>query len=66
MGPANFLVSGGYEGLSQRFSARGGLALVQTAVDAMFDLREELYPTDPEAGELYPDCNPMELIANER
>ena len=66
MGPANFLVSGGYEGLSQRFSARGGLALVQTAVDAMFDLREELYPTDPEAGEFYPDCNPMELIANER
>ena len=52
--------------MSQRFSARGGLALVQTAVDAMFDLREELYPTDPEAGELYPDCNPMELIANER
>lgn len=64
--PANFLVAGGYEGLSQRFSARGGLALVQTAVDAMFDLRESLYPTDPEAGEPYPDCNPMELIANER
>lgn len=52
MGPANFLVSGGYEACSQRFSARGGLKLVQTAMDAMFDLRETMYPSE---GEKYPD-----------
>ena len=56
MGPANFLVAGGYEGPSQRFTARGGLQLVNTAVDAMFELRESLYPT--EGDEPYPDeCN---------
>jgi len=53
MGPANFLVAGGYEAASQRFSARGGLELVKTASDAMFDLHEELYPSDP--SDPYPD-----------
>ena len=56
--PANFMVSGGYEGSSQRFSARGSLQLVNTAVDAMFELRESLYPSE---GEPYPDglCLPL-------
>ena len=59
MGPANFLVSGGYEGPSQRFTARGSLELVRTAVDAMFELRESLYPSE---GEPYPDECPLPLV----
>lgn len=62
IGPANFFIAGGYEALSQRIGAKGGLELVRTAVDAMFELRESLYPTDPEVGEPYPDGNPMELV----
>ena len=58
--PANFLVSGGYEGSSQRFSARGGLKLVNCAVDMLFDLHEELYPSDPE--DPYPDCHQSKLV----
>ena len=54
IGPANFFVAGGYEAFSQRFTARGGLELVKTASDAMFDLREELYPSE-EADDPYPD-----------
>ena len=53
MGPANFLVAGGYEGNSQRFGARGGLTLLNTAVDMLFDLHEKLYPSDSENP--YPD-----------
>ena len=53
MGPANFLVAGGYEASSQRFGARGGLRLVSTATDALFELRESLYPSEGE--EAYPD-----------
>ena len=60
IGPANFLVAGGYEAQSQRFSARGGLELVNTAVDAMFDLHEELYPSQGE--EKYPDDCPDGLV----
>lgn len=60
MGPANFLVSGGYEGLSQRFTCKGGLDLVKTARDAMFELRENLYPSEGE--ELYPDTCPDALV----
>ena len=59
MGPANFLVAGGYEGMSQRFTARGGLELVKTASDAMFELREMLYPSTGE--EAYPDNCPDSL-----
>jgi len=51
--PGNFLVSGGYEGKAQAFSSRGGLKLVQCAVDAMYALHEELYPSPGE--EPYPD-----------
>ena len=52
IGHANMLVSGGYEGDSQRFSARGGLILLTTASDAMFELREKIFPSE---GEYYPD-----------
>ena len=51
--PANFLVSGGYEGIAHRLSARGAIQLVHTAVDAMFELREKVYPS--EDGIPYPD-----------
>ena len=60
IGPANFLVAGGYEGISQRFTARGGLELVRTAVDGMFDLHEELYPS--EGDEPYPDNCPETMV----
>lgn len=51
--PGNFLVSGGYEGLAQQFSARGSLLLVNTAVESMYDLREKIYPSSGD--EAYPD-----------
>ena len=60
IGPANFLVSGGYEGASQRFSARGGLKLLETAADAMFDLRESLYPS--QSDDPYPDDRFLPLV----
>ena len=59
MGPANFLVAGGYEAISQRFSARGGLMLLNTAVDAMFELRETVFPSE---GEPYPDTCSGDII----
>lgn len=52
--PANFMVSGGYEAVSQRFSARGALKLLNCASDAMFELREKIFPED-EKEEPYPD-----------
>ncbi len=52
IGHANMLVTGSYEANSQRFSARGGLILLQTASDAMFELREKLFPSGDEP---YPD-----------
>ena len=52
--PGNFLVAGGYEAVSQRFSARGGLALLNTATNAMYELREKLFP-DADQVEPYPD-----------
>ena len=45
--PANFLLQGGYEAKKQQFSPRYSIELVKTAVDAMFDLHDELYgPTE--------------------
>ena len=45
--PANFLLQGGYEARKHHFSPRHSIDLVKTAVDAMFDLHDELYgPTD--------------------
>jgi hypothetical protein len=54
MAPANFLVSGGYEGSAQQFGSMGGFELVRTAIDSMFSLHRELFP-DPEGEEPYPD-----------
>jgi len=34
--------------MSQRFQAKGGLRLVQTASDVLFGLREALYPSEGE------------------
>ena len=59
MSPANFLVAGGYEANSQRFTAKGGLALLNTAAEALFELRETIFPSD---GEPYPDGCQTELV----
>ena len=50
--PGNFLVSGGYEPRSHHFSARNSINFVKAAVDATYDLRESVYPSE---GEPYPD-----------
>ena len=50
--PGNFLVSGGYEPRTHHFSARNSINFVKTAVDATYDLRETVYPSE---GEPYPD-----------
>jgi len=52
--PANAFVQGGYEPKKQPFSSRGGLMLVNAAVDGMFTLREELFPT-PAGEDPHPD-----------
>ena len=54
MGPANFLVQGGYEANNQRCTADGGLELLNTACAAMNSLRERVFPS---AGERYPNGN---------
>ena len=54
------LVAGGYEGNCQLFTARCGLLLLTGATDAMFELRDELYPQ--EEGEIYPDCVSSTLV----
>ena len=53
IGHANMLVAGGYEGSSQYFTAKCGLMLLNTAAEAMFGLREKLFPQ--EDGDIYPD-----------
>ena len=58
MGPANFLVQGGYEAASQRLTASGGLTLLNTAANALTGLREQLFPSDG----TYPDANPAPLV----
>jgi hypothetical protein len=60
IGHANMLVSGGYEGNCQLFTAKCGLMLLSGAADAMFELRDELYPQ--EDGEIYPDCVNTALV----
>ena len=65
IGHANMLVAGGYEGSAQLFTARCGLSLLETAADAMFELREKIFPS--EGDEPYPDCvNPplVDIPAN--
>ena len=58
--PANLMVAGGYEGGAQRFTARCGLMLLNTAADAMFELREKIFPQ--EGDEIYPDCLQPPLV----
>lgn len=57
----NMVIAGGYEGKSQYMTSRCGLMLVNTAVDAMFELRERLYPQ--EDGDCYPD-NVVSALVN--
>ena len=44
MCPGNFLLQGGYEALMQHFPARYSIAMVKTAVDATYELKDRLYP----------------------
>jgi hypothetical protein len=44
MCPGNFILQGGYEARKQHFPPRHSIAMVKTAVDATYDLLEELYP----------------------
>ena len=61
MTPANFLVSGGYEGSAQQFGAMGGFELVRSAVEGMFELRQEIFPDAP-GEEPYPDRLSQPLV----
>lgn len=61
IGHANLLVAGGYEAMSQRCSARGGLQLLNAAADGLFELRNELHPED---GGNYPDDLPCDSVVN--
>ena len=61
--PANFVAAGGYEGRFQRFASRDSLTLVKTAADALFALRERLFPDSSVGGEAYPDCVDLPLVA---
>ncbi len=54
------LVAGGYEGGAQLFTAKCGLMLLNTAADAMFELREKLFPA--EGDDIYPDCVKLPLV----
>ena len=51
----NLVIAGGYEGDCQIFSTRDGVRMLQTAADAMFDLRDRLFPEDAAKDEPYPD-----------
>jgi hypothetical protein len=53
--PASHLASGGYEPQDQRFVSRDSLRLVETARDALFDLREQAFPADYTDEDVYPD-----------
>jgi len=44
MCPGNFLLQGGYEAQRHHFAARYSIAMVKTAVDATYELRDQLYP----------------------
>jgi len=59
--PGNFLVSGGYEAMSHKFSARDSINFVKTAVDATYELRETVYPSEDE-NDPYPDNLNHQLV----
>ena len=51
----NLVVAGGYEGDCLAFTTRDAVRFLQTAADAMFDLRDSLFPEDAAKDEPYPD-----------
>ncbi|MBR7143368.1 MAG: hypothetical protein IKD10_00370, partial [Lentisphaeria bacterium] len=57
MCPGNFLLQGGYEAKKQHFPPRHSIAMVKTAVDATYDLRDELYPQAPGEEQEYMTSN---------
>lgn len=59
--PGNFLVSGGYEAKSHRFKGRYTIDFVKCAVDALYDLYEELHPA-PEGEDILPDAQDLGLV----
>ena len=58
----NALIAGGYEPKWQLFEARHGLKLVAAAEDAMFALRENMFPEDSNPGDPYPDNLDHKLV----
>ena len=58
----NFVVSGGYEGDCQVFSTRDSVKFLQTAADAMFALRDEVFPEDASHDDPYPDYIDRPLV----
>ncbi len=58
----NLVVAGGYEGDCQIFTTRDSVRFLQTAADAMFALRDEIFPDDAAKDEPYPDFVVRPLI----
>ena len=58
----NQVAAGGYEPQLQRFSSRDSLRLVETARDALFDLRGKLFPEDNVGEDGYPDNLSLPLL----
>ena len=58
----NLVVSGGYEGDCQVFSTRDSVKFLQTAADAMFALRDEVFPEDASHEDPYPDYIDRPLV----
>ena len=58
----NQVAAGGYEPQLQRFSSRDTLRLVETARDALFDLRNRLFPEDNVGEDGYPDNQSLPLL----
>ena len=52
---ANQIAAGGYEPQTQHFLSRDSLRLVMVARDALFDLRERMFPEDGRGEDPYPD-----------
>ena len=58
----NQVAAGGYEPQLQRFASRDTLRLVETARDALFDLRGRLFPEDNAGEDGYPDNLSLPLL----
>ena len=58
----NQVAAGGYEPQLQRFASRDTLRLVETARDALFDLRARLFPEDNAGEDPYPDNLSLPLL----